>query len=145
LAAFKTILVAARAAFGIAGSLVGISAHAQQFSADLVHRNAGGELAGRTGKLNVSNGKVRIETPDVPTGIFIVYADLNAAYFMRPAQHTFMDAMQSSQLTQLLVVIDPDDPCRQWQAMAKVAGVVRDGSQWRCERIGHDTIDDATP
>jgi hypothetical protein len=41
----------------------------------------------------------------------------------------------------LLVVIDPDDPCRQWQAMAKIAGAVRDGAQWRCERIGHDTID----
>jgi hypothetical protein len=118
----------------------GTSAPAQQFSADIVRTDAGSASQRATGKLNVSNAKVRIETSDVPAGFFIVRGDANAAYFVRPAQRTFMDARQSSQLTQVFVAADPNDPCPQWQAMAKIAGAA-DGTEWRCERIGPDTLD----
>jgi hypothetical protein len=134
--------IAAPLGLGIAGWLAasGIPAHAQQFAADLVYSNTGGTPR-TTGKLNVANGKVRIETPDLPTVFFLVRGDVNAAYFVRPAQRTFMEAKQSSQLTQLLVPVDPDDPCRQWQAMAQIAGAAEEGAEWRCERIGRDTVD----
>lgn len=51
-----------------------------------------------------------------------------------------MDARQSSQLTRLLVPVDPDEPCWQWQAMARVAGLAGQGD-WRCERTGEESID----
>jgi hypothetical protein len=141
---FSDVSIAALLAGGIAG-LLAISniaaAHAQQFSAELVHREAGGQAAVAAGKLNVSSGKVRIETLDLPTGFLIVRGDANAVYFVRPAQRIFMDAKQSSELTQVLVPVDPGDPCRQWQAMAKIAGAADQGAQWRCERVGHDTVD----
>jgi hypothetical protein len=51
-----------------------------------------------------------------------------------------MEARQSSQLTRLFVPVDPDEPCRQWQAMAQLAGVAEEGD-WRCERTGEAAID----
>jgi hypothetical protein len=52
-----------------------------------------------------------------------------------------MDAAQSSLLTQLLVPVDPNDPCRQWQAMAAISGAAANGGQWRCEWLGAAKID----
>jgi len=115
-------------------------AEAQEFSADLVHTDAAGRPDARSGKVFVSNRHVRIETPDLPDGFFIVDGDRDAAYFVRPAQRLFMDAKQSSSLTQILVPVDVRDPCRQWQAMASIAGAVDGGRQWRCERIGANFI-----
>jgi len=110
-----------------------------QFSADLVYDNAGVRTA-HSGKLNVADHRIRIEPPALVVGFFIVRSDAAAAYFVKPAQRVFMDAKQSSELTQLLVPVDPDDPCRQWQAMAQIAGVTDQGAAWRCERIGDEAI-----
>jgi hypothetical protein len=115
-------------------------ARAQEFSADLVIRYAEHDFKTAQGKLNVSNRKVRIETPDLAIGYFIVRDDIGAAYFVRPTQRVFMEARQSSQLTQILVPVDPNDPCRQWQKMAQIAGATRDGAEWRCERMGFDRV-----
>jgi hypothetical protein len=52
-----------------------------------------------------------------------------------------MDARQSSQLIQVFVAVDPDDPCPQWQAMAKIAGAADHGAELPCERVGPDTLD----
>jgi hypothetical protein len=112
----------------------------RQFSADLVYHNAGGHTVAHSGKLNVADRKIRIEPPDLATGFFIVRDDAAAAYFVKPAQRVFMDAKQSSELTQLLVPVDPDNPCRQWQAMAQIAGVTDQGAAWHCERIGDEAI-----
>jgi hypothetical protein len=140
-----TSITAAATAFGVAVWLAAASAaQAQQFSADLVYRTVAGEAASAMGKINVSNRKVRIEPPDLPIGFFIVRADVSAAYFVRPALKTFMDAKQSSKLTQLLVPVDPEDPCRQWQAMAQIAGAPHDAEKWRCVRIGNDSVDGRT-
>lgn len=117
-----------------------LPAPAQQFSADLVRMDAGGAGSRPAGKLNVSDGRVRIETSDLLEGYFLVLGDAGATYFLRPAAKVFMDAKQSSLLTQLLVAVDPDDPCRQWQAAAVIAGAAGPGAQWRCERGGDDTV-----
>jgi hypothetical protein len=111
-------------------AIFGGSALPQEFSADLIAIDSNGQT--KTGKLNVSHGRVRIETPEVTTGFFIFAG--NAAYFVRPAQRVFMDAKQSSLLAQILVPVDPQSPCRSWQAMAVISGAADNGAQWRCIR-----------
>jgi hypothetical protein len=115
------------------------AAHAQQFSADLVIVRHEGAAAEPAGKLHVLDGKVRLETPELADGFFLVDGATPTAYFVRPAARVFMDARQSSRLTRMFVPVDPDDPCRQWQAMAKLAGSA-DHGDWRCERAGEETI-----
>jgi hypothetical protein len=125
---------------GLVGLLLCVEspAQAQRFSADLVltQGSAGSVPAGR---LVVLDDKVRIETPELADGFFLIDGAKPAAYFVRPATRIYMDARQSSRLTSLFVPIDPDDPCRQWQAMARLAGAAETGD-WRCERIGQETI-----
>ena len=99
-----------------------------------------GGAAAPAGKVHVSSDKVRIETPEFADGFFLIDGAKPAAFFVRPAAGIFMDARQSSRLTRILVQVDPGDPCRQWQAMASVAGVA-DQADWRCERVGEETID----
>lgn len=115
-------------------------AQAQQFSADLVATQGDGAAA-PAGKLRVFDEKVRIETPELPDGFFLIDGTKPAAFFVRPAARVFMEARQSSRLTRMFVQVDPDDPCRQWHAMATVAGVADQGD-WRCERLGQETIGD---
>jgi hypothetical protein len=114
-------------------------AQEQQFSADLVTTKGDGAAA-PAGKLRVYDDKVRIETPEFADGFFLIDGAKPAAFFVRPAARTFMEARQSSRLTQVFVRVDPEDPCRTWQAMARVAGVA-DQDGWRCERVGEETID----
>jgi hypothetical protein len=116
-----------------------VAAQAQQFSADLAIARGGGAAA-LAGKLHVFSDKVRIETPEFADGFFLVDGAKPAAFFVRPGAGVFMDARQSSRLTRIFVQVDPGDPCRQWQAMASVAGVA-DRGDWRCERVGEETID----
>jgi hypothetical protein len=59
---------------------------------------------------------------------------------VRPAKEVFMEARQTTMLTQILVPLDPSDPCRTWQAMAVSAGAAAKG-QWTCDRGGEETID----
>jgi hypothetical protein len=120
------------------------SAQAQQFSADLVTVKGDGASA-IAGRLRVSGDKVRIETPELADGFFAIEGAKPAAFFVRPGARLFMDARQSSRLTRIFVQVDPDNPCRQWEAMAKLAGVVDQGANnrgsWRCERVGEETVD----
>ena len=82
-------------------------ASASQFSADIVSTNTDGQPAGPPGKVYVSNDKVRIETPDVAGGFFIIDSATNAAFFVRPSQRVFMDAKQSSPLPKSLFLSTP--------------------------------------
>jgi hypothetical protein len=123
------------------GGLACHSAQAQSFSADLVAVNAAGDTTGNAGKVIAANGKVRIEAPDAPRDFFLVDPAAKTAYLVRPRQHVFMDAKQSSALTQLLVQVDPADPCTQWQAMAKVADA---SGEWHCIRLGEEMLDGRT-
>ena len=120
------------AAFGAVG------AQAQPFSADIVTRRD--DVAAPAGRLSVLDGKVRIETAEHPDGFFLVDTVKPSAYFVRPGAGLYMEARQSSRLTRLFVPVDPDAPCRQWQAMARLAGLAAEG-EWRCERTGEETID----
>src|SRR5271170_3522891 len=125
-------------ALGLLGFAAGPggSASAQQFSADLVTTNAQGQSTAEAGNLYVGDGVVRIESPDFRRGRFLVNVNAGSALFVIPAQRVFMDAKQSSRLTQILVPVDPNDPCRTWKRMAQIAGVADQGDQWRCERLG---------
>jgi hypothetical protein len=115
------------------------SAQAQQFSADLVTTQGDGATTAPAGKLRVFGDKVRLETPQLADGFFLVDGAEPTAYFVRPAAGIFMDARQSSRLTPMFVPVDPDNPCRQWQAMARLAEAA-DQADWRCERIGEEAI-----
>lgn len=123
----------------LGAGLLGSSGAAQQFSADLIGTTVASGTAPTTGKIYVSNSRVRIETSDFPGGLFLLDGNARTAYFVKSAQQVVMDAKQSSWLTQILVPIDPDDPCRQWQAMAQNAGAAERGRQWQCERIGPES------
>jgi len=114
-------------------------AQAQQFSADLVTTRGDGAAAVPAGKLRVFNDKVRLETPELADGFFLIDGARPTAYFVRPAARVFMDARQSSRLTRIFVPVDPGDPCPQWQAMARLAGAADQGD-WRCERAGEGAI-----
>jgi hypothetical protein len=143
----RVALAPARAWLGLwlfAGLLAGGSAPAQaqqlstEFSADMVM--TGDDAAVPVGRLRVFDGKVRIETPEFANAFFLVDVSKPSAYFVRPAMHIYMDARQSSRLTRWFVPVDPSDPCRQWQAMAQLAGVAGE-HDWRCEQVGEETID----
>jgi hypothetical protein len=108
---------------------------AHEFSADIVNRDAGGKPIGTAARLYVANRKVRIETPEASAGFFLIDGDAGTAIFVSPTQGIFMTAKQSTRLTQIFVPIDPNAPCRQWQAAAKEAGAPSAGGAWRCERI----------
>jgi hypothetical protein len=119
-----------------------VPAVAQQFSADLVGaQDAGAQgnvAAAPAGRVRVLGDKVRLETPEIADGFFLIDGAKPAAYFVRPRARVFMDARQSSRLTRIFVTVDPDDPCRQWQAMAQQAGLEQ--QDWRCERLGEEMI-----
>jgi hypothetical protein len=119
-------------------------AWAQQFSADLVTLK-GDDAPEPAGRLRVSGDRVRIETPQLADGFFVIEGAKPAAFFVRPAARLFMEARQSSRLTRIFVQVDPDNPCQQWEAMSKVARVVDHGAKnqgnWRCERVGEEAID----
>lgn len=121
---------------------LGASASAQQFSARLVTINAQGRPDAADGQIYVGGGFVRIEIPDFRNGRFLIDVNARTAIYLVPAQRIFMDAKQSSRLTQILVPVDPNDPCRGWQAMARIAGSADRGEQWRCRRLGSDTVGD---
>jgi hypothetical protein len=113
-------------------------AEAQQFSADIVTRRD--DVSTHAGHLSVRDGQVRIESAEHADGFFLVDTVTPSAWFVRPTARMYMEARQSSRLTRMFVPVDPDAPCSQWLAMARLAGV---GAQdeWRCERIGTETID----
>lgn len=114
-------------------------AEAQQFSAEIVTMKDGG-AATPAGKLYVSGNKERLETPALADGFFVIDGAAPSAYFVRPSARQFMDARQSSPLTRMFIPVDPENPCAQWEAMAKIAGVPDHGA-WQCQRIGQETID----
>jgi hypothetical protein len=113
------------------------TASAQQFSAQLSRRDAHGKVL--KGRLSVAGDKIRIEQPNLPLGFFIVRGDAKATYFVNPDREVFVDARQSSILTEILVPVDPAAPCVQWQAMAEISGSAKGGAAWRCERVGDKT------
>lgn len=105
-------------------------ATAQQFSADLVAHQ--GDTSTTLGTLRVAQHQVRIEATALPDGFFLIDTARPAAIFVRPGAHVFMDAKQSSPLTSMFVPVDPDDPCRQWRAIAELSAPI--DAAWHCQR-----------
>jgi hypothetical protein len=115
---------------------------AQQFSADILRTSSDQVANSASGKVYVSNAKVRIETSDFPGDFFLIDGEKGSAYLVKPSSGIFMEARQSSPLTRLLVGVGPGNPCGQWQSMAKIAGMPEQGDPWQCERIGQEQIGD---
>jgi hypothetical protein len=116
-------------------------ASASEFSADIVSRDTSGAATGTTGRLYVSNGKVRIETAAAAAGYFLIDGATATALFVRPRQQVFMDARQSTRLTRIFIPVDPANPCAQWQAAAQNAGVPGAGGDWHCEPAHTTRVD----
>lgn len=113
-------------------ALAGPTVHAQQFSAEVARRGADNS-AQTVGKLAVSHARTRIETPDFPEGFFLLRDIAEPVYFVMPARQVFMEAGKTSALTELWLPVDPDNPCRSWQAMASRAASHHDQGLWQCE------------
>lgn len=111
----------------------------QSFSAEIVSLDSGGAPRAATAKLYAANHKARIDMGGAADSFFICDADAGTALVVRPAQRLYLDARQSTPLTQIFVWVDPRDPCRQWQAAAATAGVpgARD---WHCEPVEHAIV-----
>jgi HPt (histidine-containing phosphotransfer) domain-containing protein len=125
----------------MSGGAFAQAAHASEFSADIVSRDAAGTVTGAVAKLYVRNHIVRIETPEASAGFLLINGDAGTAQFVRPAQQIFMEARQSSRLTQIFVPIDTKEPCQRWRAAASNAGVAGAKGEWRCERIEDEIIE----
>jgi hypothetical protein len=119
------------------------AASASEFSADIVSRDASGAATGTIARLYVSNRKVRIETTDAATGYFLIDGATATALFVQPRQQVFMDARQSTRLTRIFLPVDPANPCAQWQAAARNAGVPGAGGDWHCEHAQTTSVDGA--
>lgn len=104
------------------------------FSADIVSQDTDGARRGAIARLHAANHKTRIELAGATDGYFLSDADAGTALFVRTAQRFFLDAGQSTPLTQIFVRVDPRDPCRQWRTAASTAGAMNTG-EWRCERV----------
>ncbi len=118
------------------------SVQAQTFSADLAIISQSGEIEGELGKVYAGSSKVRVETPDLRDSFFTLDPVKKTAYFVRPNRRIYMDAKQSSRWTELLIPVDSDSPCKQWQAMAQATrSAPEPEADWRCVRLGDDMLD----
>jgi len=117
-----------------------VRTQAQAFAADVVIAKPGAPA--RAGRIYVSHELVRLEVPDLPGGFFVLDAAREAAWFVRPQQWVFMDAKQSSALTQVFIAVDPADPCDRWHSMTAIAAVTEEPLPWRCDRRGEGDRDD---
>jgi hypothetical protein len=109
-------------------------AAAQQFSADLVTTGRQGGPA----KIYVSDGKVRMENQSAGPGTMLADAHANTAYVLMPQQKMYIDMKSAGRMTQVFMPVDPNNPCPQWQAMAKEGR--KDTTDWTCKRIGSETV-----
>jgi hypothetical protein len=113
----------------------------QTFSGDIVRRDSNGAVIGSVARLRVSEFKIRIDLPEASGDFFVTDAVAGTALFVRPAQRIFMDAKQSTPLTRIFVRVDPDNPCKQWEAAALIAAI-RAGDDWSCEPVRTATVID---
>jgi hypothetical protein len=111
------------------------AAAAQEFSATVATTNEKGKPAAKPGHILVADDRVHLELPDFPDAYFLVDPSAGIAYFVKPARRVFMDARQSSALAPILITVDPDNPCPQWQAVALITGLGSKAQPWRCRRL----------
>jgi hypothetical protein len=145
--AIRLVLLLASVLAGFGAVPVDASAEplrsAQEFSADIVSRDSSGATLGTNGRLYAAHGKVRIETSDAAAGFFLTDGATATALFVRSRQRVFMDARQSTRLTRIFLPVEPTDPCAQWQAAAKNAGVPSPARNWQCQRTERASVESA--
>jgi hypothetical protein len=113
--------------------LVGQSAFAQQFSADMINNSNG---ATNRQKLYVADGKIRMESAEGKGIALISDPSHNTVYMLNAEQKIYVDMAAMSKLTALLEPENADDPCPQWR---KLSGDQATGA-WKCEKLGPDTL-----
>jgi len=119
----------------LAIGLIAGPAAAQQFSADLV--NAGGEAG--SGKIYVSDGRVRMETTAAPgRGTMVADTRANTAYVLMPAQKMYLDMSSNGHMAQVFTPIDPNNACPRLQELAQQGHP--DAAQWTCKRVGSEAV-----
>jgi hypothetical protein len=107
----------------------------RDFSATVATANEKGEPVATPGRVLIADHKVHLELPDFPNAYFLVDPPSGIAYFVKPTRRVFMDARQSSALAPILIVVDPDEPCQQWQAVALITGFGSEAYSWQCRRL----------
>jgi hypothetical protein len=113
----------------------GLESPANEFSADIVSRDGHGGSAATVARLYASRGKVRIEAADAPDGFFLIDHDAASALWVRPGKRIYMNARQSSPLTQIFVPVDAANPCPQWRSAFLDALDGKGVDHWRCESL----------
>ncbi|HVJ54261.1 MAG TPA: hypothetical protein VM689_17480 [Aliidongia sp.] len=140
----RKVIKAGLVAFALSCGLFSAASHAQQFSASVVDLKPDGSKRsmGESGKLYVSDSKIRIDRSEASDTRFVIDTEKATAIVIAPGQRLYMDAKQSSILTELLVPVDPEAPCAKWEAMAKIAGDAGpDGhGEWQCEQAGTEDL-----
>lgn len=117
----------------ISVSASGLESPTREFAADIVSRDSRGDAPVTVARLYAARGKVRIEAGDLPDGFFLIDHDAASALLVRPGQRVYMNARQSSPLTQIFVPVDATDPCRQWRLALDDAGAGTGTEHWRCD------------
>jgi hypothetical protein len=113
----------------------GLESPANEFRADIVRRDGLGGSAATVARLYASRGKVRIEAVDAPDGFFLIDHDAASALWVRPGHRIYMNARQSSPLTQVFVPVDAANPCPQWRSAFFDALDGKGVDHWRCESL----------
>jgi hypothetical protein len=116
-----------------------VNSPSREFAADIVRRDGRGESAVTVARLYAGRGKVRIEALDVPGGFFLI-DHASSALLVRPGQRIYMNARQSSLLTQIFVPIDAADPCPEWRAAHEDADAGKAAEHWICQRLGRSVF-----
>jgi hypothetical protein len=120
----------------VAAMASGSESPAREFAADIISRDSSRASTATVARLYAAHGKVRIEPVELAGGFFLVGPETPAALLVQPAQRVYMNARQSSPLTQIFVPVDPADPCRRWRSALEDAGAGRGAEHWRCAAAG---------
>jgi hypothetical protein len=138
--------LAAAFCIGVAARLgdLSVAAHAEDFTAVLVTVDPLRPSDTSPVRIYVSDNKVRLDPAGFHGGFFIIDGDAGTATFVRPNERVFMDAKQSTPLTQIFVPLNPAAPCPRWKEMALSAGALDQEAEWRCAMLGDDVVDGRT-
>jgi hypothetical protein len=105
------------------------------FTADVVSRDSHGATPRTIAHLFAAPGKVRIEPGDMPDDFLLIDQEASSTLLVRPQRELFMNARQSSPLTQVFVPIGMADPCKQWRVAVVDALDGKGVEHWRCEKL----------
>jgi hypothetical protein len=85
-------------------------------------------------RLYAAHYKVRIELSESPSDFFLIDQQTPSTLLVRPGQRLYVNARQSSPLTQVFVPIDISDPCQQWRSAFEDATAGKGRDHWRCNK-----------